>query len=462
MATQQDLINLNLASADLKARSYVVATKTVLAITRARLSVDQVDNTPDASKPVSAPQKTYIDAGDAQTLANGKTYADTIVANLGSGSTTALTDAITLLQAAIASNSTADQAYALTQAQAALSSANSAASTALTDAVSTLNAAITANGVADKAYADGVGTAAVTDAASAASAAVNAAVNSVNEAILANGVADKAYADGVSADAQAAAIASSSSALTSAVSTLNAAITASSVVDKAYADILLDTAMDTVASEISALSASATATFATLTALSTLTGTVSANDVAVRSQITTEVTSAQAAMTSYVDGLALGTVDLRDAFDPTLTSDIFPVTGGRGAAGAITKGDMWVIRLSTNGVTEHIFAGLGRATPGDFIIALVNNPTVASDWALIETPDSFASLPAEMVVALIDGTNDTSTSKVASVKAIVDYTASLYTPITYTNNLVAIISDLSTAVSDNTTAIAQLQAAMTA
>jgi hypothetical protein len=61
-------------------------------VTKLQISLGNVDNTSDANKPVSAAQKTYIDAQDASILASGKSYTDSAKS---SAITTAASDATT-------------------------------------------------------------------------------------------------------------------------------------------------------------------------------------------------------------------------------------------------------------------------------------------------------------------------------------------------------------------------------
>ena len=79
---------------------------------------------------------------------------------------------------------------------------------------------------------------------------------------------------------------------------------------------------------------------------------------------------------AYADGLVVGLIDDRGNYNASVNT--FPATGGSGTAGAILKGDLWLVSVggTLGGVTASI---------GDNVRALVNTPgQTASNWAVIE------------------------------------------------------------------------------
>lgn len=73
----------------------------------------------------------------------------------------------------------------------------------------------------------------------------------------------------------------------------------------------------------------------------------------------------------------MGLLDDRGNYNPTVTS-AYPATGGSGAAGAILKGDLWVVSADSyvNGIP---------VTVGDTIRALVDSPAQSNaNWAVIQ------------------------------------------------------------------------------
>jgi hypothetical protein len=417
MPNQTDLNNLNTTAIELKVRSAALLGRHPQAITRARLSVDLVDNTPDMEKPVSVPQKTYID---------GK-YVD---------ATTYIDNAVNLLNTAISNNSVADQAFALAQIQAAINGLSGTTDAALQAAIATLQAAIAANAVADQAFATDAANTAKSQALSTSAAALQSAVDTFTAALAANSVADRAYSDGIVATA-----------------TLTAASDATSKANAALA---------AAQAGIDALSVTSASTYATITQLNTLTSTVSENDTAIRAKLASDLTTAISDIHAYIDGMALGTLSLRGVYNPMSTSLASLVSSavGRGVDGALSKGDIFVLQLDT-GVNSHTFTGVGLVTPGDYLVAMVDGATNPSDFALIETPNTFASLPADMVVASING-YETDVNRVASIAAMVAYCTETFTPITWSNEMASVVANILLAVQDQNTSIAELQAAMLA
>lgn len=89
---------------------------------------------------------------------------------------------------------------------------------------------------------------------------------------------------------------------------------------------------------------------------------------------------------AYVDAAVVGLLDDRGNYNPG--SGNFPTTGGSGAAGAILKGDLWII--SANGT---LAGGFISVTTGDVIRALIDTPGQGTgNWAIAETNIGFVPL----------------------------------------------------------------------
>src|SRR5664280_963886 len=118
------------------------------------------------------------------------------------------------------------------------------------------------------------------------------------------------------------------------------------------------------------------------------------------------------AIKDYADGLVTGLLDYRGAYDAH--GNTYPTTGGSGTAGAVMKGDMWVISVA--GVLGSVAVQIG-----DTIIANIDTPAqTAANWNTLNTNVSY--VPEDQAnkenTAL-----DTSTTKYPSnaiVKAAVD------------------------------------------
>jgi len=80
----------------------------------------------------------------------------------------------------------------------------------------------------------------------------------------------------------------------------------------------------------------------------------------------------QKAIKTYVDGSVAGLLDYRGGYDAS--GNTYPVAGGSGTAGAVLKGDMWIISVAGT-------LGGEAVQVGDSIIANIDTPAqVASNW----------------------------------------------------------------------------------
>jgi len=95
------------------------------------------------------------------------------------------------------------------------------------------------------------------------------------------------------------------------------------------------------------------------------------NDIATDASSTTKYPSVKA-FKDYVDGSVAGLLDYRGGYDAS--GNTYPVAGGSGTAGAVLKGDMWIISVAGT-------LGGEAVQVGDSIIANVDIPAqTASNW----------------------------------------------------------------------------------
>ena len=102
----------------------------------------------------------------------------------------------------------------------------------------------------------------------------------------------------------------------------------------------------------------------------------------------------QKAVKTYVDGLVAGLLDYRGAYDAS--GNVFPSSGGSGTAGAVLKGDMWVISVAgtLGGTAVQI---------GDSLIANVDTPgQTAGNWNVLNSNISY--VPEDVANKSTDGT----------------------------------------------------------
>jgi hypothetical protein len=87
------------------------------------------------------------------------------------------------------------------------------------------------------------------------------------------------------------------------------------------------------------------------------------------------------AVKAYADALVVGLIDDRGNFDAS--GNLFPASGGSGTAGAILKGDLWLISVAGT-------LGGVAVVAGDQVRALVDTPgQTASNWAISEANIGF-------------------------------------------------------------------------
>jgi hypothetical protein len=162
------------------------------------------------------------------------------------------------------------------------------------------------------------------------------------------------------------------------------------------------------------------------------------------------------AITTAVTGL----LDYRGTYDAS--TNLFPATGGSGIAGAVLKGDFWMVSVAGT-------LGGTAVTAGDLVIALVDTPAqTASNWDLVShnygftpvftdqtTPQTIGATGARLAKlwATDLAVTNTITGSVSGNAATVTTNANLTGPITSVGNATSIASQTGTGtkfVVDNT------------
>lgn len=134
-------------------------------------------------------------------------------------------------------------------------------------------------------------------------------------------------------------------------------------------------------------------------------------DTALSANSDTKIPS-QKAVKAYADGLVVGLIDYRGAYDAS--GNVFPSSGGSGASGAIKKGDLWVISVAGT-------LGGSNIQVGDSIIANADTPgQTSANWDKLNTNISY--VPEDSANKDTDGTlASNSDTKYASQKAVKTY-----------------------------------------
>ncbi len=114
----------------------------------------------------------------------------------------------------------------------------------------------------------------------------------------------------------------------------------------------------------------------------------------------------------YADTLVAGLLDYRGGYDASVNT--FPATGGSGTAGAVMKGDMWIISVAgtLGGVAVQI---------GDSVIASIDTPAqTAGNWNILNGNISYVPEDVANKATTMSG-NTASDTKYLSAKAIYDW-----------------------------------------
>lgn len=102
---------------------------------------------------------------------------------------------------------------------------------------------------------------------------------------------------------------------------------------------------------------------------------------------------------AYADSLVAGLLDLRGVFNAA--GNLFPSSGGSGTAGAVVKGDVWVVSVGGT-------LGGSVVTAGDFIMAIVDTPgQTASNWSITENNLTYVPQQQDNTLTALAGLNAT-------------------------------------------------------
>lgn len=101
------------------------------------------------------------------------------------------------------------------------------------------------------------------------------------------------------------------------------------------------------------------------------------------------------AVKTYADALVVGLLDYRGGYDAS--GNVFPSTGGSGTAGAVLKGDMWVISVAGT-------LGGNAVQIGDSIIANIDTPgQTGANWNTLNSNISYVPEDSANKVTSISG-----------------------------------------------------------
>ena len=119
------------------------------------------------------------------------------------------------------------------------------------------------------------------------------------------------------------------------------------------------------------------------------------------------------AIKDYADGLVVGLLDYRGGYDAS--GNTYPTTGGSGTAGAILKGDMWVISVggTLSGVAIQV---------GDSIIANADTPAqIVGNWNTVNSNISY--VPEDSANKVTSITGSSTNTQYPSAKLLYDQLA---------------------------------------
>ena len=126
----------------------------------------------------------------------------------------------------------------------------------------------------------------------------------------------------------------------------------------------------------------------------------------------------QKAIKTYVDSAVAGLLDYRGGYNAS--SNVFPSSGGSGVAGAVMKGDMWVISVAGT-------LGGAAVQVGDSIISNIDTPgQTGSNWNILNSNISYMPEDAaNKSTSTSLGTSDTLYPSQNAVKVYADTKALL-------------------------------------
>lgn len=133
---------------------------------------------------------------------------------------------------------------------------------------------------------------------------------------------------------------------------------------------------------------------------------------------------------TYVDSMVAGLLDYRGAYDAS--GNTYPAAGGSGVAGAVMKGDMWVVSVAgiLNSKTVHV---------GDYIIALVDDPgQTNANWNTLDTNLGYTPEDQANKKTTMTG-NEASSVFYLTAKAVYDWAIALFAPLRPTATKVTLV-----------------------
>lgn len=123
------------------------------------------------------------------------------------------------------------------------------------------------------------------------------------------------------------------------------------------------------------------------------------------------------AIKDYADGLVSGLLDYRGAYDASVNT--FPASGGSGSAGAVMKGDMWIISVAGT-------LGGAAVQIGDSVISNVDTPgQTAGNWNILNSNITYVPEDVANKKTTMSG-NTSSDTFYLTAKAIYDWGVGLF------------------------------------
>lgn len=123
------------------------------------------------------------------------------------------------------------------------------------------------------------------------------------------------------------------------------------------------------------------------------------------------------AIKDYADSLVAGLLNYRGGYDASVNT--FPTTGGSGTAGAIMKGDMFIISVAGT-------LGGTAVQVGDSLISSIDAPgQTAGNWNILNSNISYVPEDVANKATTVTG-NEASDTKYGTIKAIYDWSTGLF------------------------------------
>jgi hypothetical protein len=119
--------------------------------------------------------------------------------------------------------------------------------------------------------------------------------------------------------------------------------------------------------------------------------TITPTELGFSAGLTSNIQAQFTALTTYVDNAVAGLFDLRGFYTPSGSN--YPSTGGSGSAGAVKKGDVYIM----NGISGTAVIGATTVSNGDMVVALVDTPgNTDTNWGIVENNLQYTPLNASL------------------------------------------------------------------